>query len=77
MGVNSLRFQGTGKPVRPYTNPRVNREPSRKGISYSGIGSMSEFNKQIAQRTDASPRELGRGAHAVSQRAKAGINIFA
>ena len=78
MGVSDIRFFGTGRSMNPFTNANVNREPSRKGIEFSGAKSPSELNDKI--RTVLQPRisELGDAAVKVTRQMRSGnVNVTA
>ena len=62
MGISDLRFVGTGKSMNPFTNPRINRGPSRKGIEFSGIKSTNELSEKIKQNMLPKISDLGDSA---------------
>ena len=57
-----LRFVGTGELARVNVNPRVNREPGRKGVRFSNIDSQGEFKDVVRSELQPSVQELGRNA---------------
>ena len=70
-----LTFYGTGRPVRPFVNLRVNREPSRKGILYSGVRSVSEFRRIVRSKNVIDFRNLGMGAVKLQKSLGISINV--
>ncbi len=60
--TNELRFIGTGKPARASVNPKINREPSRKGVQFSNIESQKAFQDIIKSELLPSIQDLGRNA---------------
>ena len=73
MAISPLTFVGTGKPVRPYTNPRINREPSRAGIIQSGVESYGEFVRISKSKKSINFRNIGKGA--VNLQKSLGISV--
>ncbi|MCP4725509.1 MAG: hypothetical protein GY863_10755 [bacterium] len=57
-----LTFRHSGDPVRPVRPQAVNKEPSMKGIKFAGEVTFSEFSRNIRERSNVGPQELGRGA---------------
>ncbi len=57
-----LRFVGTGELARVNVNPRLNREPGRRGVRFSNIDSQSEFKAIVRSEVQSSAQELGRSA---------------
>jgi len=70
-----IRFIGTGRPVTPYKNLFVNREPSRKGIVQSGVKSVSEFKNIVYNKQKPDLKTLGRKATALQKSLGISINV--
>jgi len=77
MADSQIYFFGTGRPVTPQTNPRLNRDASRKGILQSGIRTISDFQQIIDQKLDVKPADLGRNAADIAQSFRSGIDVTA
>ena len=73
MEIGPITFVGTGKPVRPYTNPRINREPSRAGVIQSGVESYGEFVRISNSKKAVNYRNIGKGA--VNLQKSLGISV--
>ncbi len=74
---NQINFLGTGRPITPNTNPSINREPSRRGVQYSGIKNVREFQQLISSKLDIKPDELGKGASEIRRAFGSNMNITA
>ncbi|MFC1477629.1 hypothetical protein ACFL6L_04080 [candidate division KSB1 bacterium] len=59
---DALRFLSTGKPMRINVNPRLDREPSKRGVRMSGMTTRKEFQQVIKQERTPNSKELGRKA---------------
>ena len=68
-----ITFVGTGSPVSPNTNVFVNREPSSKGVVYSGVRSKGEFNELQVSKAKPDLKTLGKKA--VSLQKSLGISV--
>ena len=79
MGISDLRFIGTGKSMNPFTNPKLNRDPSRKGIEFSGIKSTNELGEKLRANMLPKISDLGDGAVKVMRSMQQGsrINLMA
>ena len=75
--MNNLYFLGTGRPIRPSTNPKLDREPSRNGVIFSGVTTSKEFQQNISQRLDIPATEIGRKASTIPRAIQQGIDVFA
>lgn len=71
----ALTFYGTGRPMNPFVNPRVNREPSRMGILYSGVRTKGEFNRTIKERRVPDINALGKGAVKLQKSLGISVNV--
>lgn len=69
-----MRFKGTGKPVRPMRPQNPNREPSSKGIRFSGKSSFTKFVSLNQSLQTPSLNELSDSAMRI-QRAGGNLNI--
>lgn len=71
----TLTFYGTGRPMNPFVNLRVNREPSRVGILYSGVRTKGEFNRAIKERRVPDINALGKGAVKLQKSLGISVNV--
>ncbi len=62
-----------GELARANVNPRVNREPSRKGVKFSNIDSQSDFKNVVRSELRPSAQDLGRNAVQIPR--STGINL--
>lgn len=69
-----MRFVGTGKPVRPMRPQNPNREPSRKGIRFSGKSDYKKFTSLNQSLQKPSLSDLSNSAIKI-QRAGGNLNI--
>ncbi|MFC1733095.1 hypothetical protein ACFL6I_22580 [candidate division KSB1 bacterium] len=65
--ADEIRFVGTGRPINPRTNPRLDRNASRTGVQQSGVKNVREFQELISRKLDIPPVELGRNASTISR----------
>lgn len=77
MATQPIRFLGTGTPVSPVKNPRINREPTKRGIEFSGVTSARELKKNIQSKLNVPPTEIGRSAVTISRIVKSGFDAVA
>lgn len=71
----TLTFYGTGRPMNPFVNLRVNREPSRKGILHSGVRTKGEFNRIIKRKLVPDVKSLGAGAVKLQKSLGISVNV--
>ena len=72
---NVITFVGTGRPVQPPTNPRLNREPSRAGVVQSGVRTYGEFVELANSKKVIDFRNLGKGAVKLSKSLGISVNV--
>ena len=73
--VPPLSFIGTGKAARPQFQPRVTREPSRRGIQLSGQTRFSDFRAVNRQLTQGPIQEVGQRAAEIARIIPSGRRI--
>ncbi len=71
----TLTFYGTGRPMNPFVNLRVNREPSRMGILHSGVRTKGEFNRIIRRKLVPDVNALGKGAVKLQKSLGISVNV--
>ncbi|MFC1557510.1 hypothetical protein ACFL6I_08130 [candidate division KSB1 bacterium] len=72
---NELSFIGTGKPMRVNVNPRLDREPLRRGVMLSGIETRREFNQVIKSEIVPNTKELGQAAVKLQNQSGFSVNV--
>jgi len=76
MPISELRFFGTGRSMNPYSNPTINREPSRRGVEFSGIKSPGELEQKLRQKLVPNVYELGDAAVSIARQSGNRVNLF-
>ncbi|MFC1729087.1 hypothetical protein ACFL6I_02010 [candidate division KSB1 bacterium] len=70
-----LTFLHNGKPVRPSRPSPPNREPSKKGVRFSGDVTYKEFIRNKDTRNRVTPQQLGQGAVRLQKSSGISLNI--
>lgn len=74
MATQTIRFIGNGQPVNPVKNPRIDREPTKNGIKFSGVTTAREFQQNIRSKLNIPPIEIGKNAVNILRSSKNGFD---
>jgi len=74
MATTPVHFIGTGRPISPQINPRLNRDASRSGVLKSGVRTVREFQQMIQTNLQIQPRQLGQNASDIARSFQSGVD---